>query len=87
MNRIAVVLIILLLTSATYPGIVHSTIAPPAQALSAGFRKLGFDEEFKGPLDIGYDASGHKMECGPAVGTNSVSERFFAPGQRSHDYS
>ena len=64
MNRIAVVLIILLLTSATYPGIVHSTIAPPAQALSAGFRKLGFDEEFKGPLDIGYGTSGHKWNAG-----------------------
>src|SRR6516165_8253873 len=47
MNRTAVVLISLLLTSATYPGTERSTIAPPAQALSAGFRKLGFDEEFK----------------------------------------
>jgi hypothetical protein len=55
MNRIAIALISLLLTSAeTYPGTVTPAIAPPVQALSAGFGKLGFDEEFKAPLDIGY---------------------------------
>jgi beta-glucanase (GH16 family) len=64
MNRTAAVLIGLLLTSTTYPDTVSPVIAPPAQALSAGFRKLGFDEDLKGPLDIGYGTTGHKWNAG-----------------------
>ena len=39
-------------------------VTPPAQAAKAGFTKLGFDEEFSGPLDIGYGKSGHKWNAG-----------------------
>ena len=37
---------------------------PPPQAAVAGFRKLGFNEEFEGPLDIGYGTRGHKWNAG-----------------------
>ena len=77
MNRTAVVLISLLLTSTTYPGTVRSTISPPAQALSAGFRKLAFDEEFKGPFDIGYGTSGRKWNA--ACGENQFRQRALSP--------
>jgi beta-glucanase (GH16 family) len=41
-----------------------SPIAPPAQALNAGFSKLAFDDEFNGPLDVGYGTDGHKWNAG-----------------------
>ena len=80
MNKTAIVLIALLLTSAIYPRTVSSAIAPPTQALAAGFRSLGFDDEFDGPLDIGYGTKGHKWNAGlwwepiPSVGTFSVRD-------------
>jgi beta-glucanase (GH16 family) len=37
---------------------------PPPQAVAAGFRRLSFDEECKGPLDIGYGSRGHKWNAG-----------------------
>lgn len=80
MNRTTIVLIGWLLASATYPGSLSSAIAPPAQATGDGFRNLGFDEEFKGPLDIGYGATGHKWNAGlwweiiPPASTFSVRD-------------
>ena len=37
--------------------------APP-QAAKAGYKRLVFDEEFDGPLDIGYGTTGHKWNAG-----------------------
>jgi beta-glucanase (GH16 family) len=80
MKRTAAVLIGLFLTSTTYPDNVSPVIAPPAQALSAGFRRLGFDEELKGPLDIGYGTTDHKWNAGlwwepiPSASTFSVRD-------------
>jgi beta-glucanase (GH16 family) len=39
-------------------------VAPPPQAAAAGFRELGFDEEFGSPSDIGYGTPGHKWNAG-----------------------
>jgi beta-glucanase (GH16 family) len=39
-------------------------VAPPPQAAAAGFRELGFDEEFGSPPDIGYGTPGHKWNAG-----------------------
>lgn len=39
-------------------------VQPPPQARVAGFSQLVFDEEFNGPLDIGYGTSGHKWNAG-----------------------
>lgn len=80
MKRTVIVLIGWFLASATYPGTASCAIAPPAQALSAGFRNLGFDEEFKGQLDIGYGTAGHKWNAGlwwepiPSASTFSVRD-------------
>jgi beta-glucanase (GH16 family) len=63
-NKTVIVLIAAFLTSAACVGNVSFAITPPAQALSAGFRNLGFDEEFNGPLDIGYGTTGHKWNAG-----------------------
>jgi len=38
--------------------------SPPAQASEAGFSNLVFDEEFQGPLDIGFGNPGHKWNAG-----------------------
>jgi beta-glucanase (GH16 family) len=62
MNKTIAVLFSVLL--ATQLGAVADGIAPPPQAAAAGFRKLGFNEEFKGPLDIGYGTRGHKWNAG-----------------------
>src|SRR5258708_21605522 len=80
MNGTTIVLIGWFLQSATSLGTVSSAIEPPAQALSAGFRNLGFDEEFKGRLDIGYVTAGHKWNAGlwwepiPSASTFSVRD-------------
>jgi len=44
----------------------HSSPSPhaPPQAVAAGYTRLGFDEEFNGPLDIGYGTDGHKWNAG-----------------------
>jgi beta-glucanase (GH16 family) len=63
-SKTVIVLIAAFLTSAACLGNVSFAITPPAQAFSAGFRNLGFDEEFKGPLDIGYGTPGHKWNAG-----------------------
>jgi beta-glucanase (GH16 family) len=39
-------------------------LTPPPQASAAGFNQLGFDEEFTGPLDIGFGTTGHKWNAG-----------------------
>src|ERR1700752_942513 len=57
-----------------------SSIAPPAQASNAGFSKLIFDDEFDGPLDVGYGTDGHKWNAGlcwekiPSSSAFSVNE-------------
>jgi beta-glucanase (GH16 family) len=39
-------------------------LTPPPQASAAGFHTLSFDEEFSGPLDIGFGTTGHKWNAG-----------------------
>ncbi|MBV8101590.1 MAG: glycoside hydrolase family 16 protein [Verrucomicrobia bacterium] len=92
MNRTAIVLIGFLLTSATYSGTVSSEVAPPGQALSAGFQNLTFDEEFKGPMDIGYGTTGHKWNAGlwwepiPSPIAFSVSDSILTITAGSKNY-
>lgn len=62
MKRTALI-IISLLASTTYRTAASPTITPPAQAVATGFHQLSFDEEFKGPLDIGYGTAGHKWNA------------------------
>jgi beta-glucanase (GH16 family) len=38
--------------------------SPPPQAVTAGFSSLLFDEEFQGPLDVGFGTTGHKWNAG-----------------------
>jgi beta-glucanase (GH16 family) len=63
MNKIIVILISVLLTAIPHSGAASPAVVPPAQAAAAGFRNLGFDEEFEAPLDIGYGTSGHKWNA------------------------
>jgi len=63
-NKNTTVLIAAFLTSAACVATVSFAITPPAQASSAGFRNLGFDDEFQGSLDIGYGTTGHKWNAG-----------------------
>jgi beta-glucanase (GH16 family) len=64
MNGTTTILISFLLAIVTDTGIARPAVSPPTQAAAAGFRKLGFDEEFNGPLDIGYGTKGHKWNAG-----------------------
>ena len=63
MKKIIAILTSCLLASTTHLGATDASISPPPQAIAAGFWNLGFDEEFKGPLDIGYGTSGHKWNA------------------------
>src|SRR5260370_17841020 len=60
MRRFATTFLVSFLLAITVTGAASAAVSPPAQAVAAGLGRLGFDEEFTGPLDIGYGASGHK---------------------------
>src|SRR5258708_12700208 len=64
MRRFATTFLVSFLLAITVTGAASAAVSPPAQAVAAGLGRLGFDEEFTGPLDIGYGASGHKWNAG-----------------------
>lgn len=72
MKKIVAILLAGLLPSTPYVMAEHCRPAPdpvdgftpPPQAAAAGFKRLSFDEECKGPLDIGYGTNGHKWNAG-----------------------
>jgi beta-glucanase (GH16 family) len=51
---------------------------PPVQAAAAGYTRLGFDEEFNGPLDIGYGTPGQKWNAGLWWESIPSASRFIA---------
>jgi beta-glucanase (GH16 family) len=63
MNKATLVLVSFLL-AIMEPGTAGPVVSPPAEAAAAGFRRLGFHEEFRGALDIGYGVKGHKWNAG-----------------------
>src|SRR5258708_27522644 len=64
MRRFATTFLVSFLLAITVTGAASAAVSPPAEAVAAGLGRLGFDEEFTGPLDIGYGASGHKWNAG-----------------------
>jgi beta-glucanase (GH16 family) len=64
MRRFATTFLVSFLLAITVSGAASAAVSPPAQAVAAGLGTLGFDEEFTGPLDIGYGTSGHKWNAG-----------------------